>query len=439
MAEEPPARIAALKALAAWAGQPAFSLAAQALADPFPAVRREAIRVIRRIDPEQCLVSLIHMLGDEDASVRRAAAETAGNMGPAALDPVIKALENPRLEDGALLALEFLPVHGAENTLRAYSFKRADQAETYHRLYRQGLPYENQDESVKMLVDSLQAAASRQARRALSGLGLLSDPEAVALALDSLNGQDIEQRASAMEILEGLGEPNIVARILRIWEAAGRAEPVGWEAWLLILLADGDVWIRACAAQAVKAHPTPGLLAALVRMIEIETDGLVREVAQSVLEGGKPVKTLPTLSMMERILFLRRVALLADLGPADLKAVAEVTDEYLFSSNELIAEQGEPGEELFIIVSGQIDVRTNGRQGPGREIARRKPGEVVGEMALLDQQPRMASLVAEGEVRVLRIEQRVFVDLLRTRPEISLGVIRVLSQRLRESAALKPG
>jgi NTE family protein len=73
-----------------------------------------------------------------------------------------------------------------------------------------------------------------------------------------------------------------------------------------------------------------------------------------------------------------------------------------------------------------------------REVARRRTGDVVGEMAIISQEPRIASLVALGEVRVLAIGQRQFEGILRERPEMSLGLIRVLCMRLREIQNVPP-
>ncbi len=140
------------------------------------------------------------------------------------------------------------------------------------------------------------------------------------------------------------------------------------------------------------------------------------------------METTATLPLMERVLFFRRVPLLADLAPADLYQVAALADEVAFAEGDLLAEQGELGEEMFIIVSGEVGVQVS-----GAEVARRQPGDVVGEMALLSREPRMAALVACGEVRVLCVDRQSFEGLLRERPETSLAVMRVLCQRLKEA------
>ncbi len=68
----------------------------------------------------------------------------------------------------------------------------------------------------------------------------------------------------------------------------------------------------------------------------------------------------------------------------------------------------------------------------GSEVARRGEGAVVGEMAIIADQPRSASLVADGDVRLLTIGRRQFTAILRERPDTALAVMRELVQRLAE-------
>ena len=139
------------------------------------------------------------------------------------------------------------------------------------------------------------------------------------------------------------------------------------------------------------------------------------------------METLATLPTMERIIFLRHVPLFADLPPGDLKQIAAVAGEQLYEDGAFIAREGEPGNELLVIVDGEIRVVSG-----GRDLARRKRGDYVGEMAILDGEPRSASLVAQGTVRALRIGRREFETILRERPETSHAMLLVLTRRLRE-------
>ncbi len=148
------------------------------------------------------------------------------------------------------------------------------------------------------------------------------------------------------------------------------------------------------------------------------------------------METLATLSLMERVLFLRKVPLFAGLAPSELRAVAEVCTEQVFGAGAALARQGEEGEELHIVVSGAIRV-TVAAGGAEHEVAVRRAGEYVGEMAIVSRAPRMASLAAVGDVRVLSIDRRRFERILRDRPEVGLAVMRVLADRLRESDAAR--
>jgi CRP-like cAMP-binding protein len=131
---------------------------------------------------------------------------------------------------------------------------------------------------------------------------------------------------------------------------------------------------------------------------------------------------------------LRRVPLFADLPPADLKQVAAITSEVLFADGQALMRQGDPGHEMYIVVSGDVRVLISAEsQGKPREVARRHPGDYVGEMSIISREPRTATLIAVGMVRALRIQQKQFEGILRERPETSLALMRSLCQRLKEA------
>ena len=141
-------------------------------------------------------------------------------------------------------------------------------------------------------------------------------------------------------------------------------------------------------------------------------------------------ETMTTLPLMDRVLFLRRVPLFADLPPPDLMPIAAIASEQSFADADTIAEQDEPGDEMHIIVSGYVMVILRQESGHQQVLAVRSSGDVIGEMAVITSAPRMASLAAKGPVRLLSIGRRQFEALLRERPETSMALLRVLCQRL---------
>ena len=144
------------------------------------------------------------------------------------------------------------------------------------------------------------------------------------------------------------------------------------------------------------------------------------------------MEPLTSLSIMDRVLILRRVPLLTDLAPADLKRVAAISTELDFSDGDMICEQGEPGDELYVIASGEVRVLVNHPGQPEKEIAHRVAGEVVGEMSIISGDMRAASVSATGDVHIICLDRLSFESLLRERPEVSMAVMRELCNRLKQ-------
>ena len=101
----------------------------------------------------------------------------------------------------------------------------------------------------------------------------------------------------------------------------------------------------------------------------------------------------------------------------------------------MLAGEGEPGDALFVIVSGELQVvkRSRTTEVP---IALLGPGEIVGEMAIFEELPRNASMRAVAPTRVIRIGRDVILDLLSTRPSATLSMLRTVMGRLRSTEAM---
>jgi CRP-like cAMP-binding protein len=137
---------------------------------------------------------------------------------------------------------------------------------------------------------------------------------------------------------------------------------------------------------------------------------------------------------MSRIVLLQKVPIFANLRPEDLRRVALVCKERLFPPGDIICYEGDPGDELYIVVSGQVQVLTGFGTNQPRALAISTEGEAVGMMAILDDIPRSATLRAHnGPVRLLILGADEFKRILRERPEMAAEVIRVLSRLLRET------
>jgi hypothetical protein len=368
--------------------------------------RALALKTIGELGPanQELFDALVRGLGDQAALVRRTAAEALGSLGSVALEPVVRVLSEPELEEGALLALGRLPVAGVAPAIRDYA--RAQTSRALHCVDMwQGLGEPKSDEH-RLLLESLMDEAQRRATRALQAIAPLGDSATVALALDALSSRDPSQRANALEALDNHQEHALIRPLLRVWETP--AATVQTDGVPAEVLSDPDPWIRACAA-------------------------LVVHAAESRPYGEMPMETLPAVSVMERVVFLRRVPLFAKLAPIEVKQVAAIAGERIYTDGDVLCSQGEPGDEMYVIVSGEVRVIVKRSDGTAAEAVRRGAGEYVGEMAILTDEPRIATLVAVGTVRTLTIGQKDFERILRERPETGLAVIRELCARLNES------
>ena len=97
-----------------------------------------------------------------------------------------------------------------------------------------------------------------------------------------------------------------------------------------------------------------------------------------------------------------------------------------FAKGETIIVEGSPAEEMYLIRNGRVAVHIQG--SPVEEIG---PGGIFGEMALIDQSPRSATVTALEDVEVVPIDERLFVILVQDAPYFALDVMRTLVDRLR--------
>lgn len=133
------------------------------------------------------------------------------------------------------------------------------------------------------------------------------------------------------------------------------------------------------------------------------------------------------LTAREKSELLDRVDLFAGLGGVPLSAIADRSVEVEFPTGRAIARQGEVGTGFFLIVSGGAQVTRDGDL-----IATLGPGDFFGELSLLDQQPRVATVSAKGRTICLAIASWDFERLLEEQPRVAIGLLRGVARRLRD-------
>jgi protein phosphatase len=149
--------------------------------------------------------------------------------------------------------------------------------------------------------------------------------------------------------------------------------------------------------------------------------------AFDVKDAPSPVLSGFRMRQDSKIERLQQVPLLQECTARQLREVARIAHVFEAPAGTVLTRAGEPGDEFFMILDGsaRVDV-PNGRRSQLR------PNEFFGEMSLLDEGPRSATVTAETPIRLLVIRRRHFETLLREAPALTLKILATLSRRLRQ-------
>lgn len=126
-----------------------------------------------------------------------------------------------------------------------------------------------------------------------------------------------------------------------------------------------------------------------------------------------------------KVELIKGVPLFSELGKKELNDLASIADEIDLPAGKELTVEGHPGREFLVIIEGDATVRKG-----GQEINRLGAGDFFGEIALVKQQPRSATVTSETPIRALVITDRSFRTLLDRSPEIESKVMSALSARL---------
>ena len=280
---------------------------------------------------------------------------------------------------------------------------------------------QTRDGAARLLVDELELRQRRAAETALAGLALSYEPDQVDRIAPHLRSRDAAAKSNAMELLETLldGEDRVVlVPFFEGFDAPDRLEDAARELGvpverirrdaLAALEADTDPWLRSCAA----------FVAGRVRAFA--------GVAGAPTQPTRDTEEFPMLPLMEIVFFLKSSPLFRPLSGEELAQVARLATTVHVEEGEVLLKEGDPGDAFYMVVSGRLAVEAGTRQ-----VNTLGPHEGVGEMALLDGEPRSATIRALEPCTLLRIDQASFEALVDRTPALSKAIYKSLSGRLR--------
>jgi CRP/FNR family transcriptional regulator, cyclic AMP receptor protein len=124
---------------------------------------------------------------------------------------------------------------------------------------------------------------------------------------------------------------------------------------------------------------------------------------------------------------LRNIPLFQGCSQKELEKIAKAGDEVSMPAGSLIVDQGQTGREAFVVLTGQVTVRRN-----GKKISTLGPGTIVGELSLLDHGPRTATVVCETDCTFLLLSQRTFLGVVDTVPALAHKLMASLASKIRD-------
>lgn len=130
---------------------------------------------------------------------------------------------------------------------------------------------------------------------------------------------------------------------------------------------------------------------------------------------------------------LRRVPLFAELSEAEIARLGDIARDRSYPRNSVILFEDDPGDALYVVVTGLVKVVLIGEDGREVILSVLKEGDFFGEMSLIDDRPRSAHVIAMEDSSLVVLRREDFQHRIREAPGVALGMLKAMSRRLREA------
>ncbi len=138
------------------------------------------------------------------------------------------------------------------------------------------------------------------------------------------------------------------------------------------------------------------------------------------------------MSIDQEVEILRRIPIFSQIDGAKLKLMAFASERLTYKAGQTLFKQGEMGDAAYIVLKGAADILVDTPDGPLR-VAQLSEHEIIGEIAILCDIPRTASVQAATELTALKITKELFFRMVMDFPEMGVEVMRVLAHRLEQT------
>lgn len=418
------------------------------LEDPSEAVRAAALEVLEVRD-EETLRKAVSLMGDPSDAVYGLAKEKILSASYVDGTLLVESLGLPRrrIREGIFDLLQRLGIRDIDT----YRFARGQAERAYRDLWEaevlKDLPGSAERD---LLILHLKQEKTARLEDCLRVLALQDASGRLKILARGVFSEDARQRANSMEALEDLLDSSLSKILLPLLEETDTAQrlavgrkffglPKGdIHPWSIFpdLLKESN-WVTVLLALSLlERHPGEVDGEAVLALTDSKNP-FIREAARRIVDpkpkpnDDKENKMAAAITIPEKILHLKGIEIFEGLSVGELAAVASVTQEVSFPAGEIVIQQGDPGETMYLIIEGEVSIIKDAGTENEFELDRIQQGDYFGEMALFEDLVRSATVKTRTPCRFLVLDKGEFKEIVKEFPEIALHICKVLSSRLR--------
>ncbi|RUS45912.1 cyclic nucleotide-binding domain-containing protein [Cohnella sp. AR92] len=394
------------------------------LLEPIPFVRNAAVKTLGRIGDEETATNLGELLIGADLELRAAIEQSFIHIGTAGMPVYHRFLSSPNDEvwrAAVSVINEFGTDKDIHETIVPSCIQKLRELRA-NRAYVERIREAGQEEwtelarlrskeLTQLLLDTIWTVMLR-----------FGDERSIPQLRRALEGDDEETRDNGLEILsEGLGNAKLSAALLAFYQKQGQPE-------------SGKKPNRTAAQPSAEQE----------NLMEAVTDPWLQAIAikAGAAEGATALSNWEFLSALDKIVFLKQVPLFQDISIEELGRIASIAHERVYSEGDFLMKQGERASSMFVVVDGHVEIGGENEGGTVGTIGIIGTKQSIGEGGLFDERPsNVSAQVIFDQVRVLEIEGKEAARLVRLYPDVGVGLLRSIGNRLRmmEDMVLKLG
>ena len=426
------------------------SLVLPYLSHALDSVRRAALEALD-IDNDDSLRKIIYLMDDSSVKIQELARKKLNISSYQNTQVLIESLSIPRrkIRDGVFDLLTSQNV----KDLDVYRYAKAQLEKGYINLAQvDALRLFTESRERNLLIDHLEQKRKIFLKNILRVLDTQDNSGRMRIIWREIFSENPRQRSNSVEALDNLMDSSLSKILMPLIEEApiSKRLAIGRKNFQIpdfdsnsstlcsCLLAKKD-WVTVILTlYMVVKEDFNTLDKGIVEKLKDSKNDQVREAAETIFDlqhlntSEKEDHMETDISITEKILYLKKINLFEGLSVSELAAVASVTEEIVYPPGEIVINEGEAGETMFLIIKGEVSVIKTQEKGREMELDRIGAGDYFGEMAIFEDTLRSASIRTEKNSHLLVLHKLEFSEIVREYPHIALQICKKLSGRLRK-------